>query len=61
MACLGATSLPDWKITGERVRFPPATAAGKNAMIAGELERMKEHAKKTGGKVESMHYVEAAA
>lgn len=61
MACLGVKSLPDWKITSERVRFPPTTAPGKNAKIVGELERMKEHARKTGGKVESMHYVEATA
>lgn len=49
------SSLPDWRITGERQRFTPRTRAGKNARILEELERMKTHAAETGGVVDSMH------
>ncbi|THH08899.1 hypothetical protein EW146_g8844 [Bondarzewia mesenterica] len=52
---LGVTSLPSWKITGERRRFTPRTRAGKDALIVEEVERLKAHAMKTGGTVESMH------
>lgn len=52
---LGTSSLPDWKIERERIRFTPRTRAGKDAMILEELERMKAHALKTGGTVDSMH------
>jgi len=52
---LGVSSLPDWKIDGPRKRFPPRTRAGKDVMIMAEVERMKAHAMKTGGVVESMH------
>jgi len=52
---LGVSSLPDWKITGERLSYTPRTRAGKNALIESELARMKAHAEKTGGVVESMH------
>ncbi|KDQ06571.1 hypothetical protein BOTBODRAFT_121296 [Botryobasidium botryosum FD-172 SS1] len=52
---LGVSSLPDWKITGERLGFTPRTRAGKDALIKSELARMKAHAEKTGGVVESMH------
>ncbi|EMD37741.1 hypothetical protein CERSUDRAFT_65344 [Gelatoporia subvermispora B] len=52
---LGVDSLPDWKITTERKRFTPRTRAGKDVMIMEEVERMKAHAIKTGGTVDSMH------
>lgn len=52
---LGVDSLPNWKIAGERKRFTPRTRAGKDAMIIEEVDRMKAHAMKTGGTVESMH------
>jgi len=55
LQCLGVSSLPDWKITTERKRYTPRTRAGKDALIAAELARMKEHAEKTGGVVDSMH------
>lgn len=55
MQTLGTSSLPDWKIERERIRFTPRTRAGKDAMILEELERMKAHALKTGGTVDSMH------
>jgi hypothetical protein len=57
---LGVTSLPDWKIMSERKRFPPTTGPRKNALIQEQLERMKEHARKTGGMVNSMHLNTAA-
>ncbi|KAI0644403.1 hypothetical protein C8Q79DRAFT_912726 [Trametes meyenii] len=52
---LGVNRLPDWKITGPRRRFVPRTRAGKDAMIIEEVERMKVHAAKTGGVIDSMH------
>ncbi|KAF8583488.1 hypothetical protein K439DRAFT_1348404 [Ramaria rubella] len=52
---LGVSALPGWKITGKRERFTPRTRARKNARILEELQRMKEHAAKTGGMVDSMH------
>ncbi|KAA1476787.1 hypothetical protein DENSPDRAFT_827841 [Dentipellis sp. KUC8613] len=52
---LRVSSLPDWKITGERKRFTPRTRAGKDALIIKEVERLKAHALKTGGVVETMH------
>ncbi|RPD78557.1 hypothetical protein L226DRAFT_457171 [Lentinus tigrinus ALCF2SS1-7] len=52
---LGVDSLPDWTITAPRRRFTPRTRAGKDAMIMAEVERMKAHALKTGGAVDSMH------
>ena len=52
---LGLDRLPDWKITAPRRRFTPRTRAGKDAMIIEEVERMKAHAAKTGGVVDSMH------
>ncbi|KAI0067549.1 hypothetical protein BV25DRAFT_1846593 [Artomyces pyxidatus] len=55
LGTLGVASLPDWKITSERRRFTPVTRAAKDAMIVKEVERMKAHALKTGGVVDSMH------
>jgi len=52
---LGVQSLPDWKINGQRKRFPPRTRAGKDALIMQEVERMKAHARLIGGTVDSMH------
>ncbi|GBE81529.1 hypothetical protein SCP_0312580 [Sparassis crispa] len=52
---LGVDSLPDWKITRDRKRFTPRTRAGKDTMIIEEVERMKAHALRTGGIVDSMH------
>jgi hypothetical protein len=52
---IGVESLPDWKITGPRRRFPPRTRAGKDSTIMQEVDRMKAHAEKFGGEVESMH------
>ncbi|KAI0744959.1 hypothetical protein C8Q76DRAFT_701778 [Earliella scabrosa] len=52
---LGVESLPDWKIVGPRARFTPRSRAGKDATIMEEVERMKAHALKTGGVVDSMH------
>ncbi|OCH88280.1 hypothetical protein OBBRIDRAFT_96845 [Obba rivulosa] len=52
---LGVDSLPDWRIKNERKRFTPRTRAGKDAMIIEEVERMKAHALKIGGAVDSMH------
>ena len=52
---LGVDALPDWRISGPRRRFTPRTRAGKDAMIMEEVERMKAHAAKTGGTVDSMH------
>ncbi|KZS90207.1 hypothetical protein SISNIDRAFT_479583 [Sistotremastrum niveocremeum HHB9708] len=52
---LGVASLPDWKITGPRRRFPPRTRAGKDATIMEEVARLKAHAEETGGVVDSMH------
>ena len=55
LRALGVESLPDWKITGTRERFVPATRAGKHKLIESELARLQAHAQLTGGKVESMH------
>ncbi|OJT02500.1 hypothetical protein TRAPUB_6972 [Trametes pubescens] len=52
---LGAERLPDWKIAAPRRRFVPWTRTGKDATIIEEVERMKAHALKTGGSVDSMH------
>ncbi|CDO77618.1 hypothetical protein BN946_scf184946.g11 [Trametes cinnabarina] len=52
---LGVDRLPDWKITSPRRRFTPKTRAGKDATIKEEVERLKAHAEKTGGTVDSMH------
>jgi len=52
---LGFSSLPDWKIDGERKRFTPRTRAGKDATIIEEVERMKAHALRSGSVVDSMH------
>ncbi|KAI8994061.1 hypothetical protein BD414DRAFT_271828 [Trametes punicea] len=52
---LGLDRLPAWKITAPRRRFTPRTRADKDAMIVEEVERMKAHAAKTGGTVDSMH------
>ncbi|KIJ30671.1 hypothetical protein M422DRAFT_267717 [Sphaerobolus stellatus SS14] len=52
---LGVESLPEWHITGVRSKFTPITRTGKDARIKEELERMKAHAAKTGGIVDSMH------
>ncbi|EJF60388.1 hypothetical protein BD309DRAFT_868296 [Dichomitus squalens] len=52
---LGVDALPEWKIAAPRMRFTPRTRAAKDAMILDELERMKAHALKTGGTVDSMH------
>ena len=51
---LGVSSLPEWKIVGDRVRFP-ANRQKRNARLLLELERLKAHAAKTGGVVESIH------
>ena len=48
-------SLSDWKITGARRRYTPRTRAGKDSMIIQEVERLKAHALRTGGVVDSMH------
>jgi len=52
---LSLPSLPDWKITSPRRRFAPRTRAGKDEMIMREVERMREHAARVGGVVDSMH------
>ena len=52
---LGVESLSDWKITGARRRYTPRTRAGKDSMIIQEVERLKAHALRTGGVVDSMH------
>ena len=52
---LDVVSLPEWQIAAPRRRFTPRTRAGKDAMIIAEVERMKVHALKTGGTVDSMH------
>ena len=52
---LGVTSLPDWKITGTRSRFPPLNKSKKDAMVMAEVERLKKHAELTGKKVDSIH------
>ena len=52
---VGVDSLPDWKSTGERQRFVPSNNAKKDGRLLVELERLKEHARKTGGIVDSIH------
>lgn len=52
---LGVSSLPDWKITAPRERWPSAPFALKKVRVEQELQRLKEHAKKTGGVVDSIH------
>ncbi|KAI1791345.1 hypothetical protein LXA43DRAFT_437878 [Ganoderma leucocontextum] len=52
---LGVAALPEWQIAAPRRRFTPRTRAGKDAMIIAEVERMKAHARETGGTVDSMH------
>jgi hypothetical protein len=47
--------LGDWKITAPRKRYQPRTQAGRDAKVAKELERMQEHARKTGGVVDSKY------
>jgi len=45
----------DFKPTRERKRWVPTTLARANKTIEAEVERMKEHAKKTGVPFESVH------
>ncbi|KZT57822.1 hypothetical protein CALCODRAFT_555099 [Calocera cornea HHB12733] len=45
----------DFKITRDRFRFMPRTKGRKDALIDQELERLKEHSKKTGKPVISQH------
>lgn len=52
---LGVTSLPDWQIKTERMRFTPRTRAGKDALIMAEVERMRAYALQSGKPVDSMH------
>lgn len=52
---LGVHSLPDWKIVGERARFVAPNNQKKDSRLPLELERLKAHAAKTGGVVESIH------
>ena len=52
---LGVSSLPEWKIVGDHVRFPAYNNQKKDARLLLELERLKAHAAKTGGVVESIH------
>jgi hypothetical protein len=52
---LGVDSLPNWKSTGERHRFVPSLKAEKDERLLVELERLKEHARKTGDIVDSIH------
>jgi hypothetical protein len=52
---LGVESLPDWKSTGSRDRFVPDNNAKKDGRLLVELERLKAHAAKTGGVVDSIH------
>jgi hypothetical protein len=52
---LGVSSLPDWKIASERARFTAYNNQKKDSRLPLELERLKAHAAKTGGVVESMH------
>ena len=52
---LGVSSLPKWKIAGERVRFPAYNNQKKDSRLPLELDRLKAHAAKTGGIVESIH------
>ncbi|TFY74227.1 hypothetical protein EWM64_g9785, partial [Hericium alpestre] len=52
---LGVSQLEEWHITGERRRFVPRTRAGKDALIREEIDRLKAHAMRTGGTVDSMH------
>ncbi|KAF9455537.1 hypothetical protein BDZ94DRAFT_1242180, partial [Collybia nuda] len=55
LGVLGVPSLPDWKITGERARFVAPNNGKKDSRLPLELERLKAHAAKTGGVVESIH------
>ncbi|KAI0768809.1 hypothetical protein BD413DRAFT_561666 [Trametes elegans] len=55
LRALGEGRLPQWQITAPRRRFTPRTRASKDATIIEEVERMKAHALKTGGVVDSMH------
>lgn len=52
---LGVSSLPDWKIVGERTHFVAANIQTRDARVPLEVERLKAHAAKTGGVVESIH------
>ncbi|OBZ67079.1 hypothetical protein A0H81_12880 [Grifola frondosa] len=55
LRALGVDALPDWKATSPHQRFTPRTRAAKDATIVEEVARLKEHALKTGGMVDSMH------
>ena len=55
LRALGVPALPEWTIAAPRRRFTPRTRAGKDAMIREEVQRMKAHARATGGTVDSMH------
>ncbi|WVQ97819.1 hypothetical protein IAU59_004934 [Kwoniella sp. CBS 9459] len=44
-----------WKSVHPHRRFQPYTQGGRDAKVAKELERMKAHAEKTGGKVDSKY------
>ncbi|KAF9455536.1 hypothetical protein BDZ94DRAFT_1316130 [Collybia nuda] len=52
---LGVSSLPDWKIIGERTHFVAANIKTRDARVPLEVERLKAHAAKTGGVAESIH------
>ena len=52
---LGVSSLPEWKIVGERVRFLTSNNQKRDARLPLELDRLKAHAAKTGSIVESIH------
>jgi hypothetical protein len=47
--------LGDWHILPTRKRYQPRTQAGRDAKVEKELERMKAHAAKTGGTVDSKY------
>ncbi|KIJ36782.1 hypothetical protein M422DRAFT_232369 [Sphaerobolus stellatus SS14] len=52
---LGVSSLPDWNITGQRARFKSDNNIERDSRLPLELERLKAHASKTGGIVDSIH------
>ncbi|THU79928.1 hypothetical protein K435DRAFT_810301 [Dendrothele bispora CBS 962.96] len=51
---LDVDSLLEWKAVGERQRFVPSNNVKKDGRLV-ELERLKEHARKTGGIIDSIH------
>ncbi|KIJ42151.1 hypothetical protein M422DRAFT_254845 [Sphaerobolus stellatus SS14] len=57
---LGVSYLPDWKFIGQRARFNPDNNVKKDSRLPFELERLKAHASKTGGIIDSIHVISIA-